>query len=137
MNDRGNLEFESIESLLQRAFAPIEPPEQLYERLYAEIESRLADISLIAADEIADWELAAMRDLRNWVRPAVALAVGGTAAGALVLLGLRGRRKEDDPGATAVKALTDAIGGAAEGARDEIVRTARDELRRARRDFTG
>lgn len=131
MSERGNFEFESIESILTRAFAPVDPPERMYE----ELETRLTDISQQAADEIADWELAAMRDPRNWVRPAVALAAGGAAAGALVLLGLRGRQKGDDPGAAAVKAMTDAIGEAAEGARDDIIRTAREEIKRATRDL--
>jgi hypothetical protein len=131
MSDRGNLEYESIESILSRAFAPVEPPE----RMYAEVESLLADISLSAAEELADWELAAMRDPRNWVRPAVALAAGSAAAGALLVLGMRGRRR-DDTGAQAVRAMADALGGAAENARDEIVRTAREEIRRAARDLS-
>jgi hypothetical protein len=67
-----------------------------------------------------------MGDPRNWVRPAVALAAGGAAAGALLVIGLRHRRHEDDAGAAAVKAMTDAIGEAAEGAREEIRRAARD-----------
>lgn len=126
MPERGNFEYESIESLLDRAFAPVEPPE----RMYAAIETRLEQTAFDAADEIADWELAAMSDPRNWVKPAVALAAGGAAAGALVVLGLRRRGKSDaDQGAAAVRALTDAIGEAAEGARDEIVRAARDLTR--------
>lgn len=122
MTERGIFEHESIESVLNRAFAPVEPPARMYE----EVQSRLQDISHSAAEEIADWELAAMGDPRNWVRPAVALAAGGAAAGALVVIGLRRRRHDDDAGAAAVKALTDAIGDAAEGARDEIRRAARD-----------
>lgn len=119
---RGNLEFESIESVLQRAFAPVEPPE----RMYSDVQARLSEISQSAADEIADWELAAMRDPRNWVRPAIALGAGTAAAGALLVLGLRGRGKGDDAGAAAVRAMTDAIEQAAEGARDEIKRATRD-----------
>lgn len=122
MREQGNFDFEPIESVLQRAFAPVEPPQRMYE----EIESRLTDISLGAADEIADWELAAMRDPRNWVRPTVALAAGGVAAGTLLVLGLRSRKHGDDAGAQAVKALTDAIGDAADGAREDIKRAARD-----------
>jgi hypothetical protein len=122
MSDRGRIEYESIESILSRAFAPVDPPARMYE----EIESRLTEISITAAEELADWELAAMRDPRNWVRPAVALAAGGAAAGTLLVLGLRHRRHEDDAGSAAVKALTDAIGEAAEGAREEIIRAARD-----------
>ncbi|MFT4049459.1 MAG: hypothetical protein QM648_06415 [Solirubrobacterales bacterium] len=122
MTDRGNFEYESIESILSRAFAPVEPPARMYE----EVESRLSDISLSAAEELSDWELAAMRDPRNWVRPAVALAAGGAAAGALVVMGLRHRKHDDDAGAVAVKALTDALGEAAEGAREDLKRAARD-----------
>jgi hypothetical protein len=122
MSERGNFEYESIESILGRAFAPVEPPARMYE----EVQSRLQEISLSAAEELADWELAAMGDPRNWVRPAVALAAGGAAAGALVVLGLRRRRHGDDASTAAVKALTDALGEAAEGARDEIRRAARD-----------
>lgn len=122
MTPDGNLEFESIENLLQRAFAPVEPPARMYE----EVEARLTEISISAAEEIADWELAAMGDPRNWVRPAVALAAGTAAAGALVVLGLRNRRHQDDPGSAAVRALTDALGDAAEGAREDLKRAARD-----------
>ena len=122
MGDRGNFEYESIESILGRAFAPVEPPA----RMYDEVQSRLQEISLSAAEELADWELAAMGDPRNWVRPAVALAAGGAAAGALVVIGLRRRKQDDDAGAAAVKALTDAIGDAAADVRDDIRRAARD-----------
>lgn len=121
MSERGNFEYESIESILSRAFSPVDPPAQMYEQF----EARLTEISFSAAEEISDWELAAMSDPRNWVRPAVALAAGGAAAGALVVLGLRHRHRQDDSTA-AVRALTDAIGEAAEGAREEIVRAARD-----------
>lgn len=122
MSDRGNFEYESIESVLSRAFAPVDPPQ----RMYTEVHSRLTEISMSAAEELSDWELAAMRDPRNWVRPAVALAAGGAAAGALVVMGLRHRRHDDDAGAAAVKALTEALGEAAEGAREDIKRAARD-----------
>lgn len=122
MSDRGNLEFESIESLLGRAFAPVDPPARMYE----EFENRLTDISFSAAEEIADWELAAMGDLRNWVRPALALAAGTAAAGALVVLGLRHQKHEQDAGTAAVRAMADALGEAADGAREDIKRAARD-----------
>ena len=80
-----------VEGLLRRALAPVEPPEHLAARL----RGRLQSISDMAAEELEGWELAAMRDPRNWVRPALAV-VGGTAAGAgLVLLGVhrRGRAR--------------------------------------------
>lgn len=118
----GNFEFEAIESILERAFAPVEPPEHLYSRF----EDRLEQISANAVEEIADWELAAMRDPRNWVRPAVAVAAGAGAAGALLVLGLRSRRRGDDKGMAAAKALSDALTEAAEGARKEIENAARN-----------
>jgi hypothetical protein len=44
------------------------------------------------ADELSDAEVAALRDPRNWVRPVAAVAAGGLAGTALVLLELRRRR---------------------------------------------
>ena len=93
--------------------------------MYEKFESRLEQVSLDAAEELADWELAAMRDPRNWVKPATAVVVGGAAAGALVVLGLRHRRREDDKGAVAVKALGEAIGDALGEAGREAIRSAR------------
>lgn len=113
----GNFEYESVESMLSRAFAPVDPPARMYEKF----ESRLEQLSLEAAEELSDWELAAMRDPRNWVKPATAVVVGGAAAGALVVLGLRHRRRDDDKGAAAVKALGDALGDAGR----EAIRSAR------------
>jgi hypothetical protein len=76
-----------LESLLREALAPVEPPEDLALRL----EGALTSITEMAADELEAWELSAMRDPRNWVRPAAALLVGGAAGGALVVL--RARRR--------------------------------------------
>jgi hypothetical protein len=76
-----------LEGLLREALAPVEPPEDLAERL----ESTLTSITEMAADELEAWELSAMRDPRNWARPAAALLVGGTAGAALVVL--RARRR--------------------------------------------
>jgi hypothetical protein len=79
-----------VERLLHRALAPIEPPEDLAARLRGRLESIRAG----AAEELEGWELAAMRDPRNWVRPAAA-AVGGAAAGAgLLLLGRQQRQRQ-------------------------------------------
>ncbi|HSZ14563.1 MAG TPA: hypothetical protein VK790_11075 [Solirubrobacteraceae bacterium] len=77
----------SFEGLLREALAPVEPPADLAERL----ESTLTSITEMAADELEAWELSAMRDPRNWVRPAAALVVGTSAGAALVLL--RARRR--------------------------------------------
>jgi len=70
-----------LEGLLRRALAPVDPPEHLVGRVRA----RLLAIRDEAAEELEGWELASMRDPRNWVRPALA-AVAGTAAGAGLLL---------------------------------------------------
>jgi hypothetical protein len=78
-----------VEGLLRRALAPVEPPADLAAR----VRSTLQSIREGAAEELESWELAAMRDPRNWVRPAIAV-VGGAAAGAgLLLLGLHQRRR--------------------------------------------
>jgi hypothetical protein len=80
-----------FEGLLREALTPVEPPEDLVERL----ESTLTSITELAADELEAWELSAMRDPRNWARPAAALVVGGVAGTALVLL--RARRRAAAP----------------------------------------
>ena len=72
------------------ALAPVEPPEALTDRL----ERGLTELTDAAADELADWELSAMRDPRNWVRPAAAVVVGGVAAGGLVLVRARQQQKK-------------------------------------------
>jgi hypothetical protein len=77
----------NFEHLLRQALAPVEPPEDLTQRL----ESALTNITELAVGELEGWELSAMRDPRNWVRPAAALVVGGTAGVALVML--RARRR--------------------------------------------
>ncbi len=84
-----------LELLLHRALAPVEPPAALVARL----ESTLRTISDLAADELEGWELAAMRDPRNWVRPAAALVAGSAAGAALVLLRVR-QRQRDQPAAS-------------------------------------
>ena len=56
-----------------------------------QLEGRLADVeaaAIEALEELSDWELDAMRDPRNWVRPVAALAVGTAAGTALVVLGI-------------------------------------------------
>ncbi len=77
----------SFERLLREALAPVEPPADLVERL----EGTLTSITEMAADELEAWELSAMRDPRNWARPAAALVVGGAAGAGLVLLRARTR----------------------------------------------
>jgi len=64
-----------IETLLSRALQPVDPPDGLSSRL----ESTLVDLTEAAVVELEGWELRAMRDPRNWVRPAVAVVVTATA----------------------------------------------------------
>ena len=44
-------------------------------------------------DELSESELESLRDPRNWVRPVVAVAAGGVATSALVLIELRRHRR--------------------------------------------
>jgi hypothetical protein len=84
-----------FERLLADALRPIEPPDDLAGRLEetmsAVTEAAATELSTWA-DELSDAELAALRDPRNWVRPVAAVAAGGLAGTALVLLELRRRR---------------------------------------------
>jgi hypothetical protein len=79
-----------IEQLLRTALAPVEPSASLSERL----DTRLTELTAVAFDELADWELAAMRDPRNWARPVAAVLVGGAAATALVVVRAQRRSKK-------------------------------------------
>jgi hypothetical protein len=85
----------NFERLLADALRPIEPPDDLAGRLEetmsAVTEAAATELSTWA-DELSDAELAALRDPRNWVRPVAAVAAGGLAGTALVLLELRRRR---------------------------------------------
>lgn len=90
-----------VERLLTDALRPIEPPERLSGRL----EDTLAAVTQAAADELSDWaeelsegELRALRDPRNWVRPVVAVSAGTAATGALVLLEMRRRSRQEAGG---------------------------------------
>lgn len=74
-----------FEGLLRRALTPVEPPAALSQRL----ETTLTELTELAQDELEGWELSAMRDPRNWVRPVAAVAVGTTAGAALVVLRVR------------------------------------------------
>jgi hypothetical protein len=95
-----------VEHLLSDALRPIEPPERLSGRL----EDTLSAVTQAAAEELSHWaeelsesELRALRDPRNWVRPVVAVGAGGIATGALVLLEMRRRgRQQTKTGARAL-----------------------------------
>ena len=114
----------NFESLLREALAPVEPPEGLVERL----ESTLTSITEMAADELEAWELSAMRDPRNWVRPAAALVLGGAAGSALVLL--RARRRARDSQRSSGTSFGSSLERSAERAMREVAQQARQLLDR-------
>ena len=74
-----------FEALLREALTPIEPPADLAARM----EATLVSLTELAQDELESWELSAMRDPRNWVRPAAAVVITVTAGSALVALRVR------------------------------------------------
>lgn len=79
-----------VEALLRRAFTPVDPPERLSVRL----ETTLQTLTDAAVDELEGWELRAMKDPRNWVRPVAAATVGASAGTALVVLRVRAQHKK-------------------------------------------
>src|SRR3990170_7563354 len=81
-------QFADIESMLRRALSPVEPPKELEARL----ETTLGSLVDMAAEELEAWEMAAMRDPRNWVRPVAAASIGSGAAVGLVLVRTQRRR---------------------------------------------
>jgi hypothetical protein len=94
----------NLESLLRRAFAPVEPPADLTGRL----EETLTSLTELAVEELEGWELSAMRDPRNWARPAAALLVGGAAGCALVVLRVRRRGRPGSLGEDPARQRPDA-----------------------------
>ncbi len=107
MTEPGRME---LEALLTDALRPIEPPEDLVGR----VETTLSAITEQAAaalgswaEELTDSELESLRDPRNWVRPVAAVAIGGVAAGALVIVGARRRRKPTGIRANASRLIAD------------------------------
>ncbi len=78
-----------FEALLREALTPVDPPEDLVQRL----ELTLVSLTELAQEELDAWELSAMRDPRNWARPAAAVVVGAGAGTALVLLRVRSRHR--------------------------------------------
>jgi hypothetical protein len=113
--------FGDLEAALKRALAPVDPPVELEKR----VEMTLGSIVELAADELEGWELAGLKDPRNWPRaaigPAAAVVVGGGAAAGLVLL--RTQRKRHKRHASS-RGLLDLAG-----------RTARDVGKEALRVF--
>jgi hypothetical protein len=110
-----------FEGLLREALAPVEPPADLGDRL----ESTLTSITVMAADELEAWELSAMRDPRNWARPAAAVVVGSAAGVGLVLLRARHR-------AHGSAGVLGGVGGL-DGVREAAERAVRDVGRETRR----
>ena len=84
--DAGPLEFERM---LRMALTPVDPPASLQTR----VEATLQELTDAAVDELEGWELSAMRDPRNWVRPAAAAVVGASAGTALVVLRVRQQQR--------------------------------------------
>ncbi len=78
-----------FEALLREALTPVDPPADLAARL----ELTLVNLTELAQEELESWELSAMRDPRNWVRPAAAAVVGASAGTALVVLRVRSRHR--------------------------------------------
>lgn len=88
-----------LENLLADALKPIEPPRRMSDRLHVTFSA----ITDAAASDLSDWaeeltesELQSLRDPRNWIRPVTALAAGGVATGALILVGFRRRGRLRD-----------------------------------------
>jgi hypothetical protein len=104
-----------FEALLREALTPVEPPADLAQRL----ELTLINLTELAQDELESWELSAMRDPRNWVRPAAAVLVGAGAGTALVVLRVRARQRARKPQPTTFL--------------ERAERTARDVAEEARR----
>jgi hypothetical protein len=78
-----------FEALLRQALQPIDPPADMIVRF----EVTLVSLTAAAQEELDAWELSAMRDPRNWVRPAAAAVVGVSAGTALVVLRTRARHR--------------------------------------------
>lgn len=90
-----------FEALLREALTPVDPPADLVSRL----EVTLVNLAELAHEELEAWELRAMRDPRNWVRPAAAIVIGTTAGTGLVLLRVRARHRARKPGAGSLREL--------------------------------
>ena len=78
-----------FEQMLRMALSPVDPPDTLKTR----VETTLQELTDAAVDELEGWELSAMRDPRNWVRPAAAAVVAASAGTALVILRVRQQQR--------------------------------------------
>jgi hypothetical protein len=104
-----------FEALLREALSPVDPPADLARRL----ELTLVNLTELAHEELESWELRAMRDPRNWVRPVAAVVLGATAGSALIVLRVRARHRahEARPGTTLVERTQRTMRDIAEEAR--------------------
>jgi hypothetical protein len=102
-----------FEALLRQALRPIDPPEGLADRL----ETTLTNLHGLAFEELEKWELSAMRDPRNWVRPVAAAVVGAGAGTALVIVRTRQRARKRKPSANPLDAIERTLGDLATEAR--------------------
>ena len=93
----------NVEALLREALTPVEPPEALAQRL----EMTLASLTASAQEELEAWELSAMGDPRNWVRPAAAALVTATAGTALVALRVRRHHRARSETSTSMRELAE------------------------------
>lgn len=112
-----------IESMLKNALQPVEPPEQMVEKL----EQRLSLVADQANQDLASWreelsesELRSLRDPRNWVRPAAAGAASVAAGAALVVLGLRRRAPDSKAVESSLRQLADDAQRLADEARKRL-----------------
>ena len=105
-----------VERLLRSALVPVEPSEALSDRL----ERRLTELTDAAVGELADWELSAMRDPRNWARPVAAVVVGSMAGGALVVV--RARQQQKKRQARGLRALERGARDVAAGVQKRLAR---------------
>ena len=117
-----------LEQRLRYALVPVEPPGSLTDRL----DARLTAMTDAAADELAEWELGAMGDPRNWLRPIAAAAVCGAAGGALILV--RARQQHQKRQVSGLKALER---GVREVVGDVRQRLDRDALEKGVREVVG
>jgi hypothetical protein len=99
-----------MEAMLRNALQPVEPPEQMVEKL----EQRLSLVADQANQDLASWreeltesELRSLRDPRNWLRPAAAGAASVAAGAALVVLGLRRRTPDTKAVESSLRQLAD------------------------------
>ncbi|HYI38132.1 MAG TPA: hypothetical protein VEX39_16105 [Thermoleophilaceae bacterium] len=84
-------EMSEVEALLRSALVPVEPSEALSDRL----QQTLSEITDLAVEELADWELSSMSDPRNWGPTVAAVVAGGAAATGLVVLSARRQRRRN------------------------------------------